>query len=650
MSESSSDITPEISPINSPLTKPYLSILSTFHPIKPKKSRLLEIKSGIQEKIKHKKKKLSNNSNRSNNKKSRSNSNSKKRSNSKKSRSNKPKKSKSTISVNISKKENVSVEIPDKLKMLEEKVNNLSKIVESINVNNTDNKISIKVDDYDKVNSKNYNEVNSKNYNEVNSKNYNEVNSKNYNEVNSNKQFTEIPKVPQIILQEEMIDELVEELIEELPKKLQKKPPKDSEYLPEETLKESEETSKDLEKLPEETSKESAEDLTEESEELPDLNVYIVKDESDITIKEEIMDSELSDEVKLMVLQKLKNSSASDYSKTLQWTNSLLKIPFNKMTKLPIKKEHGKKSITKYLNNRMKILNKSVYGLVNVKEEIIEFIGKMIRNPESKGNVIALKGPPGVGKTKIIKSGISEALNRSFSVINFGGLKDSSLLDGHDQTYIGSKYGRIVQILINAKTMDPVIYLDEVDKISESHINEISGILTHLLDEEQNNEFYDHYFQGIPIDLSKVLFVISFNEISKINNIVSDRMKIIEIDPPSVKDKVQIAKRYILPEVLSNFNLEANCIELSENTIQYIINNKTIKEHGVRKLKKNIFTIVQKISLIELLGVSNKKENKLTLSYQKEPIKTVKFPVTVTNEIVDILLIDKKENMNFMYT
>lgn len=373
-----------------------------------------------------------------------------------------------------------------------------------------------------------------------------------------------------------------------------------------------------------------------------------IKAMDELTLKDQILLLELPENIKDTILDKLKNTSVTDYSKTIQWISSLLKIPFNKKTNMPIKKEDGKEAIKEYLFNRMKVLDNSVYGLHYVKEEILEFIAHVIRNPETKGNILAFKGPPGIGKTKLIKTGISEALGRNFSVINFGGLKDSSLLDGHDMTYVGAKYGRIVQILINAKTMDPVIYLDELDKISENHIDEISGILTHLLDEEQNKEFFDNYFQGIPIDLSKVLFVISFNDITKINAIVSDRMKIIDILPPDNTQKIEIVKNYILPEILNNFKLNKNDIIIPDNLIKYIITNKTIKEEGVRKLKKNISSIVQKICILELIGAPLNSEHSF-LSYQKDSLLSVSFPISITREIIDSLLHDIDTYTNFMY-
>lgn len=386
----------------------------------------------------------------------------------------------------------------------------------------------------------------------------------------------------------------------------------------------------------------------------PELNVYIVEgkktDETqteELDIKEQILVSQLSNEIKSIVLTKLKNTSVSDHGKVVQWISSLLSIPFHKFTKIPIQKSDGSVEINKFLSKRMNVLNNSVHGLEYIKEEIIEFLAQVIRNPETKGNILAFKGPPGVGKTKIIKNGISEALGRSFSVINFGGLKDSSLLDGHDSTYVGSKYGRIVQILINSKTMDPVIYLDELDKIAESHLDEISGILTHLLDEEQNTEFYDNYFQGIPIDLSKVLFVISFNDESKINNIVSDRMKIIEIIPPSIDDKIMIAKNYILPEILQNFTISVPCISIKDSVLKYIITNKTKPEDGVRSLKKNIHTIIQKINLLELV----KNNGPLNISYNKKTLKNVSFPISISIDMVDILLSSKEpDSFGMMYT
>lgn len=326
--------------------------------------------------------------------------------------------------------------------------------------------------------------------------------------------------------------------------------------------------------------------------------------EDTTSLIEKIVFSHLRIETKAEAILRIKNSPPGDVQKSVLWVKSLLRIPFGNYIQLPIDMQtNSKLEVSNFLKERYRILDSSVYNLKEPKTQIIDHLAKLIRNPSSKGNVIALQGPPGIGKTKLIKKGISEALGRPFYVINFGGIRDSTSLEGYDFTYVNSRYGRIVDCLIKAKCMNPVIYLDEIDKISETHFEEISGVLTHLLDEEQHYEFYDNYFQGIPIDLSKVLFVISFNDPTKISSIVNSRLKIISLDPPSDQDKIEIAKRFLLPEVISQTGLTPKDITISDDNIRLIL-KKTEFEEGIRKFKRNIQNVVEKANASNLLGDS----------------------------------------------
>lgn len=243
--------------------------------------------------------------------------------------------------------------------------------------------------------------------------------------------------------------------------------------------------------------------------------------------------------------------------------------------------------------------------------------------------------------TKIARA-LAEALQLPFNQINFGGMNDAAILNGHSETYVGSKPGKLVDIMIDSGVMNGIIMMDEVDKISESKNKEINGILTHLLDEEQNKEFQDNYIGQVPIDLSKVLFVITFNDIDKVDHIVSDRMKIINITSPSIDDKLIIARDKMIPEICNKticFDKKYKFI-IEDNVIYDIIKNRTYGEIGVRKLKKALEEIFNKVNYYLIAD-----ESKLHIN----TISTDEIYVNITRSFVNnILQNNNQEDQSYM--
>ena len=234
--------------------------------------------------------------------------------------------------------------------------------------------------------------------------------------------------------------------------------------------------------------------------------------------------------------------------------------------------------------------------------------------------------------TSLVKEGISKILNREFAFIPLGGATDSSYLEGHSYTYEGSTWGKIVDILIRSKSMNPVIYFDELDKISETPKGEeIIGILTHLTDTTQNSQFHDKYFAEIDFDLSKCLFIFSYNDPLKVNPILLDRMYKIKTTGYQVKDKIVIAKQYLIPKIRYEVNFKDGDITIPDATLNYIIDNYTEKEDGVRNLKRCIEIIYKKLNLYRLVKPG-------TTLFEKDNILVVEFPFTVTNDIVNNLI------------
>ena len=269
--------------------------------------------------------------------------------------------------------------------------------------------------------------------------------------------------------------------------------------------------------------------------------------------------------------------------------------------------------INGYISTIKKTLDKAVYGQNKAKKQIERIIGQWI-NGEQNGYCFGFEGAPGIGKTSFAKRGLSECLKdengvpRPFSMIQMGGDSNGSTIHGHNYTYVGSSWGSIVQILIDKKCMNPIIFIDEIDKISKTeHGKEIVSILTHLLDPAQNDCFQDKYFAGIDIDLSKVLFILSYNDVDAIDKILLDRVHRIQFDNLTLDDKLIICNEHLLPDIYQKMGLE-NVLYFADETLRFIIDEYTA-ESGVRKLKEVLFEIIGEINL-EIL--TNQEPNLLT--------------------------------------
>ena len=357
----------------------------------------------------------------------------------------------------------------------------------------------------------------------------------------------------------------------------------------------------------------------------------------------QLLESEIPTKFKACAIKKVSTlrymePGGGEYYKIKNWVDTFMRIPFGKYTTLPLTIDDGIEKTGKFMFDAKKTLDEAVYGLEDAKLQIMQLVGQWITNPDAVGSAIAIKGPPGTGKTTLIKEGISKILNRNFEFIALGGATDSSFLEGHSYTYEGSQWGKIVDILIKSKCMNPVIYFDELDKISETPKGEeIAGILTHLTDTSQNTQFHDKYFSEIDFDLSKCLFIFSYNDESRVNPILKDRMYRIQTNGYDSKQKIIIAKNYLLPTIRKQVKFKEEDIIISDDILNHIISTFTDDEKGVRNLKRCLEIIHTKLNLYRLMTPD-------TNLFEQEETINVSFPFEVTREIVDKLI--KKDEKN----
>ena len=313
-----------------------------------------------------------------------------------------------------------------------------------------------------------------------------------------------------------------------------------------------------------------------------------------------------------------------------------------------------KKEKQTFLENCYSRLDESIYGQKDAKDQIIRIISQWINGNQS-GYCLGFEGSPGLGKTSLAKYGISKALEdndgkfRPFGFIALGGSSNGSMLEGHSYTYVGSTWGRIVEVLMTSKCMNPIIFIDELDKISHTETGrEIIGILTHLTDRTQNNEFCDKYFNGIKLDLSKVLFIFSYNDYSLLDSILADRIHRISFTNYTVSDKLIITNKYLTPKISDEINIMDRDVYLSDECIKYLITSYTY-EAGVRKLKEKLYDIYRELNVRDInnkLGeyinncithLDDKNKDSFTEINNVTTLENEEF-INVSTELIDDIL------------
>ena len=356
------------------------------------------------------------------------------------------------------------------------------------------------------------------------------------------------------------------------------------------------------------------------------------KNQVKVPMRFKVLLSQIDDRIKSIAIKKvdyLSNMSPNngEYYKMTNWIESLCRIPIGKYAGLPIfKRPTGSPppsipEISSFLARTQTILDSAVYGHSDSKDQIIRFLAQWIVNPKTKGSVIGIHGPPGVGKTTLVKDGICKALDIPFASIPLGGASDGSFLDGHSYTYEGSTWGRIVSVLMECQCMNPVLYMDEVDKLSGRKSDEVTGILIHLTDPQQNTSFSDKYFSDVPIDLSRSIMVFTYNDPELVSPILRDRMISIEVKPYTDKDKLEIARKHLVPSLNAQFNFADGDVVMSDKMIKGVI-DMIQEEAGVRGLRRGLEHIFSNINLERLVPVVGTTTTKYTL------------PLTVTEDLL----------------
>ncbi len=287
-------------------------------------------------------------------------------------------------------------------------------------------------------------------------------------------------------------------------------------------------------------------------------------------------------EKQIAKLQRM-NPNAAEYGIQTNYIELLLELPWNEYTKDNFDLQHAQA-----------ILDDDHFGLEKVKERIIEHLAVLKLKGNLKSPIICLYGPPGVGKTSLGKS-IAKAINRKYVRMSLGGLKDESEIRGHRKTYIGAMPGRVLQNLKKVQSSNPVFILDEIDKVGNDYHGDPSSALLEVLDPEQNSTFYDNFLE-LDYDLSKVMFIATCNNLSSIQPALRDRMEIIEVNGYTVEEKLEIAKRHLIPKQVSETGLKRTHLKISDKVLEFLIDTYTA-ESGVRNLEKTISKIARRIAV-----------------------------------------------------
>ncbi len=350
-----------------------------------------------------------------------------------------------------------------------------------------------------------------------------------------------------------------------------------------------------------------------------------------------ILNMQTTPEIQAQLMSKYNNLQALDpgsgeYYKMRNWLEKATALPLGVRKQMPVKVDDGPEVCSAFMTRAKRCLDEAIFGQDEAKLQILQFIAGKITNPQANGMSLLLIGPPGIGKTSLIKQGIAKALDWPFQFISLGGDSDASTFNGHQMVYEGSHCGKIVNSLVASKSMSMVLMFDELDKISSTPKGEeIQNLLVHLTDSAQNMEFEDKYLSGIPLDMSQSMFVFSANDINKIDKVLLDRFTVIHLEGYGPKEKLEIAEKFLLPGALKQVNL-AERVGVPKDIVSHVLETYAKEEKGVRELKRCMEQIAQKLNMLRLF-------NSPDLPFY---IKDFALPFILKKEHVDKFLKERK--------
>lgn len=353
---------------------------------------------------------------------------------------------------------------------------------------------------------------------------------------------------------------------------------------------------------------------------------------SNLSVKAKILKSTHNKNIKQILYKRYSDicdlgESTEEYQKTKTWIENVLSLP----TEIkPLFKQMDNNKLVDKIKEIQTYLTEYIYGQNNAKERIIEILCAMYSN-ENYGRSIGMLGGPGTGKTSFAKC-LAHVLDLPFYQISLGGMKDSSYILGHGETYIGATYGEIVRGLISMNQKNGILFFDEFDKIADMN-SDVSNTFLHILDYTQNNNFKDQYMANIPIDLSNLIIIVSLNNIHKVNHIVADRIHVVEFDDYDFKDKVKIGLNYFIPKIQNELNMNDGDIVMTKSIMKHIIWKIDDDNAGVRSLEKTLRKLYEKLNVL----ITTQNSDDLMLSYR---VKNFSIPYKLTRDAIDILVDD----------